>query len=57
LEKKLKEIPEKYGVILMMRYKEDFSLQEIADILGEPYNTIKSRHIRGLGKLREKISN
>lgn len=55
MEKKLNEIPEKYRIILTMHYKEDFSLQEIAQILGEPYNTIKSRHIRGLKKLKELI--
>lgn len=53
LEDKLKEIPEIYQVILVMHYKEDFSLQEIAKILGKPYNTIKSQHQRGLAKLKE----
>jgi RNA polymerase sigma-70 factor, ECF subfamily len=53
LEEKLKEIPDIYRVILIMHYKEDFSLQEIAKILGKPYNTIKSQHQRALGKLRE----
>lgn len=51
-EKKLNQLPGPYKVILLMRYKDDFLLQEIADILGEPYNTIKSRHNRALLKLR-----
>jgi RNA polymerase sigma-70 factor, ECF subfamily len=53
LEEKLKKIPDIYRVILLMHYKEDFSLQEIAKILDKPYNTIKSQHQRGLMKIRE----
>jgi RNA polymerase sigma-70 factor (ECF subfamily) len=49
----LQKIPPHYRAILLLHYKEDFSLHEIAEILGEPYNTIKSRHQRGLGKLKE----
>ncbi|PIP26616.1 MAG: hypothetical protein CO140_03980 [Candidatus Moranbacteria bacterium CG_4_9_14_3_um_filter_40_7] len=53
LEKKLEKIPEHYRIILTLRYKEDFSLQEIAEILGKPYNTIKSRHQRALTSLKK----
>lgn len=53
LEKKLKEIPDHYRIILVMRYKDDLSLSKIADILGISYNTIKSLHQRGLIKLKE----
>jgi RNA polymerase sigma-70 factor, ECF subfamily len=52
---KLKEIPEKYQAILTLHYKEDFSLQEISEILKVPYNTIKSGHSRALQKLKEVI--
>lgn len=52
LEIKLKQLPEKYGIILTLRYKEDFSLQEIAKILNAPYNTVKSQHQRALLALR-----
>lgn len=53
LEKKLKEIPDRYRIVLTMRYKDDLSLMEIAQILGLPYNTVKSLHQRGLIRLRE----
>ncbi len=53
LDRKLSQVPEKYRTILLLHYKEDFSLQEIAEILKEPYNTIKSRHQRALAKLKE----
>jgi RNA polymerase sigma-70 factor (ECF subfamily) len=53
MEKKLKEIPEKYRIILTLHYREDFSLYEIAEILDRPYNTIKSGHQRALKKLKK----
>lgn len=56
LEKKLAEIPEQYRIILTLHYKEDLSLQEIAEILGKPYNTIKSGHQRGLEKLKKALT-
>jgi RNA polymerase sigma-70 factor, ECF subfamily len=52
LEEKLKKIPEQYRIILLMRYKDDFSLQEIAEIFKKPYNTIKSQHQRALAALK-----
>jgi RNA polymerase sigma-70 factor (ECF subfamily) len=56
MEDKLKKIPDKYRIILTLRYKEDFSLQEISEILKVPYNTVKSGHSRALQKLKEIIS-
>ena len=52
----LQKIPPHYRAILLLHYKEDFSLHEIAEILGEPYNTIKSRHQRGLGRLKKELA-
>ena len=53
LDEKLKEIPEKYRLILVLHYKEDFSLLEISQILKIPYNTIKSSHARALKALQK----
>lgn len=53
LEKKLKEIPDRYRIVLIMRYKDDFSLTEISQILGISYNTVKSLHSRGLARLKQ----
>lgn len=53
LEIKLKQVPEQYRLILNLRYKEDFSLGEIAEILGKPYNTIKVYHQRALARLKK----
>lgn len=55
-EKKLENIPSRYRVILLMRYKEDLSLSEIGKILGLPYNTVKSRHQRALQNLKNLLS-
>ncbi len=52
-EIKLAQLPNDYRALLLLRYKEDFSLQEISKILAVPYNTIKSRHLRALTSLKE----
>jgi len=49
----LQKLPPHYRAILLLHYKEDFSLHEIAEILSEQYNTIKSRHQRGLVMLKK----
>ena len=54
-EKILEKIPAPYQLILNLRYKEDFSLAEIAGILKTPYNTVKSRHQRALAALKKVI--
>lgn len=51
IKEKLNDLPEYYRLILLLHYKEDFSLQEISKILGKPYNTIKSQHQRVLKRL------
>lgn len=53
LEKVLQKISDNYRIILIMRYKDDFSLQEISEILKLPYNTVKSQHARALANLRK----
>jgi RNA polymerase sigma-70 factor (ECF subfamily) len=57
LEKMLEKIPLHYRAILLLHYKEDFSLHEIEEILDEPYNTIKSRYRRALLELRKLFKN
>lgn len=52
-EKKLTQLPADYQALLLLRYKENFSLQEISQILNIPYNTTKSRHIRALSKFKK----
>ena len=43
-------------IVIVLKYFEDKKLEEIADILGENVNTIKSRLYRGIKKLRNILS-
>ena len=47
----LQELPERYGIVITMRFLEGLTPQEIARRLGEPSGTIRNRIFRGLGKL------
>jgi len=49
----LKELPERYREVLLMRYEDNFSFDDIAYTLAAPVNTVKSWHRRGLIRLRE----
>ncbi|MBP7822426.1 MAG: sigma-70 family RNA polymerase sigma factor [Candidatus Moranbacteria bacterium] len=55
LAQALEQISPPNRAILTLRYLEDFSLEEISEILDEPYNTIKSRHGRALKSLKDVI--
>lgn len=45
-----------HRALIALVYLEGFSLHEVADILGEPYNTVKSRHQRAIVELRRHLS-
>ncbi|MDP3784513.1 MAG: sigma-70 family RNA polymerase sigma factor [bacterium] len=47
----------KYRMVLFLRYNDHFNFREIAESLGEPLHTIKSRHRRALIKLKEFLVN
>jgi len=49
----LEQLPLKYRLILFLRYNDHFTFREIAETLGEPLNTIKSRHRRALIMLKK----
>lgn len=51
----LKKLSPNNRTLLTLKYLEDFSLEEISEILKEPYNTIKSRHSRALQSLKKAI--
>ncbi len=55
VQKILNELPEKQRVVVLLKFYEDMSYQEIADILGCPLGTVKSRIHEGIGKLRKMI--
>jgi RNA polymerase sigma-70 factor (ECF subfamily) len=49
----LRCLPESYQTVVVLRYLEGLSNQELARLLGEPEGTIRNRLFRALGKLRQ----
>lgn len=52
LEEQLQKIPEEQRVVIIMKQYQGLKFREIADILGKPVNTIKSRLYYGLNALK-----
>ncbi len=52
LQKSLETLPENYRNIIVLRFFEDLKLEEIAEILNENINTIKTRLYKALEMLR-----
>lgn len=48
----LEKLPPTYREVLLLRYMNQLSFEEISKILGEPSNTVRSRHRRALLQLR-----
>jgi RNA polymerase sigma factor (sigma-70 family) len=52
----LGEIDEVFRAPVSLFYLEDFSYLEIAEILGAPLGTVKSRISRGIGQLQQRLA-
>jgi RNA polymerase sigma-70 factor (ECF subfamily) len=52
LEKKLEELPAVYREALCLRFEEEMTFEEIAEVLSAPLSTVKSRVQRALSMLR-----
>ncbi|MCU6791593.1 RNA polymerase sigma factor [Paenibacillus sp. WQ 127069] len=52
LEQTLDNLPHKYRSVIVLRYFEDLKIEEVADILNENVNTIKTRLYQALQILR-----
>lgn len=52
LKRALEILPEKYRSIIILRFFEDLKLEEIAEILDENVNTVKTRLYKALQMLR-----
>ena len=57
IDETLDSLPDKDKAIVILKYFEDKTLEEIADILNENISTIKSRLYRSMKKLRDALSN
>ncbi len=51
------KLPIQSQIILFLHYNQEFSFQEISEILGEPLNTVKSRHYRAIVQLKKLLLN
>jgi len=56
LQRTLDELPVKYRSVIVLRYFEDMKIEEVADVLGENVNTIKTRLYQALQLLRIKMT-
>lgn len=56
LSRLLHALPPAYRTVLSMRYYGSLKFREIAKELGEPIDTIKSRHRRGLALMRKLLA-
>ena len=56
LEKALQEIPEEQRVVVVMKEYQNLKFTEIAEVLGAPVNTVKSRLYYGLNALKKVLA-
>ena len=56
VQEHLQKLSPKHREVLLLYYTNDATFEEIAEVLGEPTNTVKSRHRRALQALRELIA-
>ena len=56
LQEALDNLPDKYRAVVILRYFEDLKIEEIAEVLNENVNTVKTRLYKSLEKLRIKLS-
>ncbi|OAB34905.1 RNA polymerase subunit sigma-70 [Paenibacillus macquariensis subsp. defensor] len=52
LERTLDDLPDKYRSVIVLRYFEDLKIDEVAEVLNENVNTIKTRLYQALQLLR-----
>ncbi|WP_048601019.1 RNA polymerase sigma factor SigW [Rubeoparvulum massiliense] len=55
VQEAISQLPDKYRMVIILRYIDDLSLQEISDVLNLPVSTIKTRIHRGREALRKKL--
>lgn len=48
-------LDEKYKTILILRYYEDLTFEQISELLGEPIGTVKSKGRRALSKIKSSL--
>jgi RNA polymerase sigma-70 factor, ECF subfamily len=56
IQKGIAKLPEKYRAVIILKYIEELSLNEISEILELPLGTVKTRIHRGREALRNQLS-
>jgi RNA polymerase sigma-70 factor (ECF subfamily) len=56
LHEKMKNLPETYRIVLLMRYQNDLSYKEIASILDIPMGSVKTIIFRAKAELKELLT-
>jgi RNA polymerase sigma factor (sigma-70 family) len=56
LEQKVEQLPEVFRVVFVLRSIEELSVEETAETLSIPPETVRSRHFRAKGMLRESLA-
>lgn len=55
IQKEISKLPEKYRTVIVLKYIEELSLNEISEILDIPLGTVKTRIHRGREALRKQL--
>jgi RNA polymerase sigma-70 factor (ECF subfamily) len=56
VQRAIAELPEKYRVPLVLRFLEDLTYQQIAEVMELPVSTIETRLYRGKALLQKRLS-
>jgi len=56
IESAIAGLPELYRPVVILKYSEGLTFEELAVVFGEPMNTIKSRYRRALALLKEELA-
>ncbi|MDQ0157490.1 RNA polymerase sigma factor SigW [Robertmurraya andreesenii] len=57
IQREISRLPEKYRSVIVLKYIEELSLNEISEILDMPLGTVKTRIHRGREALRQQLRN
>lgn len=57
VQKEISKLPDKYRSVIVLKYIEELSLNEISEILDLPLGTVKTRIHRGREALRQQLRN
>jgi RNA polymerase sigma-70 factor (ECF subfamily) len=55
LHRQIDALPESYRMLITLRYQQDLSYEEIADVLSLPLGTVKTGLFRARARLREAV--